>query len=183
MSGYSEDPSLTPRPPDAREIEMALATVKVPAVILIILGLLGTIGGVWGLVQLPEVPGRVDEFVAEIDADPNMPNDQKDLAKRVLAMIKEAAENKTATAAYVISIVGSLVVILGGVTLMRLSGKVLPIAGSILAMIPCTVGCCCLLGLPVGIWALVALNRPGVQAVIAYRRTAPPPNPDDQYMR
>ena len=183
MSGYPEDPSQSPRPPDPHEIELARASVNAPAVLLIVIGLLALIGAIWGLVQLPQVPAKVDELVAEIGADPNMPNDQKDMAKRVLSLVKEAAENNTASVAYIISIVGSLVVILGGVVLMRLSGKVLPIAGSVLAMIPCTVGCCCLLGLPVGIWALIALYRPHVQAVIAYKRAGPPPDPDAQYMR
>jgi hypothetical protein len=36
------------------------------------------------------------------------------------------------------------------------------IAGSILAMLPCF-SPCCVLGLPVGIWALVVLNKPEVK--------------------
>ena len=36
------------------------------------------------------------------------------------------------------------------------------IAGSILAMLPCF-SPCCLLGLPVGIWSLIVLNKPEVK--------------------
>ena len=37
------------------------------------------------------------------------------------------------------------------------------VAASILAMVPC-VSPCCLIGLPIGIWCLVVLNRPEVKA-------------------
>ena len=37
------------------------------------------------------------------------------------------------------------------------------VAASILAMVPC-VSPCCLVGLPIGIWCLVVLNRPEVKA-------------------
>jgi hypothetical protein len=35
---------------------------------------------------------------------------------------------------------------------------------SILAMIPCFTSCCCLVGLPIGIYALVVLNKPEVKS-------------------
>jgi len=35
-------------------------------------------------------------------------------------------------------------------------------AGAVVAMLPCQ--CCCLLGLPAGIWALVVLNKPEVNS-------------------
>ena len=38
--------------------------------------------------------------------------------------------------------------------------------GAILAVIPC-IGPCYLLGIPFGIWALIALNRPGVREVFS----------------
>jgi hypothetical protein len=39
----------------------------------------------------------------------------------------------------------------------------LAIAASILAMIPC-ISPCCIVGLPIGIWCLVVLNKPEVKA-------------------
>jgi hypothetical protein len=52
-------------------------------------------------------------------------------------------------------------VIAGAISMLRL--RVYPIAmtGSIAALFPCSL--CCLLGLPLGIWALVVLNRPEVK--------------------
>lgn len=56
----------------------------------------------------------------------------------------------------------SAVVLLGSITM--LMGKLhwLGVTASILAMIN-LVNCCCLLGLPFGIWALVVLLRPDVR--------------------
>ncbi len=45
----------------------------------------------------------------------------------------------------------------------QLKGYGLGLAASIIAIIPC-VSPCCLLGLPLGIWALVVLNKPEVKA-------------------
>ena len=47
-----------------------------------------------------------------------------------------------------------------------LRGRGLAMTGSVLSMIPCLSGCC-IVGLPVGIWALVVLNNPDVRAGFA----------------
>jgi ABC-type proline/glycine betaine transport system permease subunit len=46
----------------------------------------------------------------------------------------------------------------------QLKGRGLAIAGAILAMIPLFTCCCCVIGLPVGIWALVVLMNAEVKA-------------------
>jgi hypothetical protein len=48
----------------------------------------------------------------------------------------------------------------GGLQMMRLRSRGWAMAGAIVAMVPCNL--CCVLGLPFGIWALVALNKPEV---------------------
>jgi len=40
----------------------------------------------------------------------------------------------------------------------------LAVAASVIAMIPCFNSCCCLLGLPAGIWSLVMLMKPEIKA-------------------
>lgn len=60
----------------------------------------------------------------------------------------------------------SLIITLGGVKMRGASGRGLAMAGSVLSMIPCT-SSCCLIGLPIGIWALVVLNNPDVKAAFA----------------
>jgi hypothetical protein len=55
------------------------------------------------------------------------------------------------------------VVILKGASRMEsLQGHSFAIVAAVLAMLPCSL--CCLFGLPVGIWALVVLNRPDVKS-------------------
>src|SRR6516225_7042278 len=111
----SPDPSDTPRPLDPREIEMARNSVRMPAILLIIIGVLALIGSVYGLIQLPELPARIDATIAEIDADPNIPADQKATVKKVLTFVKDAAQNPAAQIGYIVGIVAALVVVVGGV--------------------------------------------------------------------
>jgi hypothetical protein len=54
------------------------------------------------------------------------------------------------------------VVLFGALKMMKLQGHSFAIITCILAMIPCS--CCCLLGLPFGIWGLVVLNKPEVKS-------------------
>jgi hypothetical protein len=168
---------------DGRTIERARAAVRVPATLLIITGALVMIGAVLSFVRLPAMAAEMDNAIAEVDADPNMPADQKDFLKKVFTSMKEYAENPATPYGIALSGVFGLLIIVGGVKLLNLSGPTFPVVGSILAMIPCTSSCCCLLGLPAGIWALVALNSPDVRAAIAANRSGAAVNPDDQYMR
>jgi hypothetical protein len=65
-----------------------------------------------------------------------------------------------------IAIVGAIVIILGGMRMKNLENYGLAMTASILSLIPCF-GPCCLLGIPIGIWALVALSDNTVR--IAFR--------------
>ncbi|HEY4258977.1 MAG TPA: hypothetical protein VGM98_02405 [Schlesneria sp.] len=55
----------------------------------------------------------------------------------------------------------NLLIIFGGIQMLRLKNRTLGIAASVLAMMNFGT-CCCLLGLPVGIWSLVILLREDV---------------------
>lgn len=51
-------------------------------------------------------------------------------------------------------------IVFGGVKLMKGESYGLCMAASIFAMLPfCGPGACCLLGLPVGIWAIISMNK------------------------
>jgi hypothetical protein len=63
----------------------------------------------------------------------------------------------------IIGIVAGAFVLFAALKLKNLESRGLAMAGAIVAMIPCISPCCCL-GLPVGIWALVVMNRPDVSA-------------------
>lgn len=53
----------------------------------------------------------------------------------------------------------------GGLQMLRRRHHAACLAAAIAACLPC--GACCCLGLPLGIWALVVLNRPDVRAAFA----------------
>jgi hypothetical protein len=53
-------------------------------------------------------------------------------------------------------------VLFGAIQLLRLRNHSVAVVASVVAMLPCQ--CCCLFGLPFGIWALVVLNKPEVKS-------------------
>ena len=53
-------------------------------------------------------------------------------------------------------------ILFGAFKMMKLQGHTLAIITCIVAMLPC--GCCCIFGLPFGIWGLVVLNKPDVKS-------------------
>jgi hypothetical protein len=53
-------------------------------------------------------------------------------------------------------------ILFGALRMLKLQGHTLAIIACIVAMLPC--GCCCIFGLPFGIWGLVVLNKPEVKS-------------------
>jgi hypothetical protein len=66
------------------------------------------------------------------------------------------------TAALALLFVAGLILI-AGMQMSRLRSRELCLVASVLAMIPCT-SPCCPVGIPMGLWALLVLNRPEVRA-------------------
>ena len=57
------------------------------------------------------------------------------------------------------------IIIFGAVKMKNLESRALALTASILAMIPClSPASCCVVGIGIGIWALVVLNKPEVKA-------------------
>lgn len=63
----------------------------------------------------------------------------------------------------VIGLIMAVVVFMGASKMKNAESYGFAMAAAIIAMIPC-LGPCCLLGLPLGIWALVVLMKPEVKA-------------------
>ncbi len=55
-------------------------------------------------------------------------------------------------------------IIFGGMQMKQLRNWPLCVAASVIGMIPCCTSCCCLVGLPVGIWSLMTLMDNDVKA-------------------
>jgi hypothetical protein len=84
-----------------------------------------------------------------------------------LHMPKEAMSNMFSGAVGIVGgIIGiavGLVILVGAMKMKKLENYGFAMAASIIAMIPCF-SPCCLLGLPIGIWALVVLSKPEVKS-------------------
>jgi hypothetical protein len=57
----------------------------------------------------------------------------------------------------------SFLILYGALKMKKLESHGWAVAASVIALVPC-VSPCCLIGLPIGIWALVVLNKPEVKA-------------------
>lgn len=68
-----------------------------------------------------------------------------------------------AVVGFIFAIIVTVLMIFGGIRMKNLQSWGLALTASILAMIPC-LSPCCLIGLPIGIWALVVLMKPEVKA-------------------
>lgn len=62
----------------------------------------------------------------------------------------------------VIALVAGVVVLLGALKMKKLENHTFAVIATVIAMVPC-ISPCCLVGLPIGIWALVVLNKPEVK--------------------
>jgi hypothetical protein len=77
----------------------------------------------------------------------------------------------TPIVASVLSIIVAPIVIYGGAQMLKLRSYALAKTAAVLTIIPCT-SVCCLVGIPIGIWAVMALNKPEVKQ--AFDQPPPP---------
>ena len=132
------------------EREAALQAVKGPAIALIIVASLGV--AYYGL------SGLFTLFTGGMMFHQELPPE-------VPPQVRALVENMRGPLAAVISLVVATMngfVLFGAIKMLRLQNFGLVMAAVIVAMLPCQ--CCCLLGLPLGIWALMVLNKPEVKS-------------------
>jgi hypothetical protein len=118
-----------------------LQQVNAPAIGLIVVAILGFVVQVAGLIF------RVFFSALAARQTENMP-----------AMFS----GSLATASGAISILMNLLILFGGIKMKKLENHGLAMAASILAMIPCNFPCC-IISLPIGIWAVIVLCKPEVK--------------------
>jgi hypothetical protein len=132
-----------PASPAARE---AVAT---PAILLMVTGGLGAVLGLVGLVR----GGSATPLPPQFQEDPNLQQ-----FGRVLEGMQSSSWFFN-----LLAIAISGFIIFGALKMKSLESYGLAFAAAILAAIPCISPCCCI-GLPVGIWAAMVLNKPEVKA-------------------
>jgi hypothetical protein len=133
--------------------EAALQAVKGPAIALIITASLGAAYYAFiGLFAL---------FVGGAMFHQELP---PDIPPQMRALIESIEKAQGPLAGMINLAIAALngFVIFGAVKMLRLQSYGLAMAAAIVAMLPCQ--CCCVLGLPFGIWALVVMNKPEVKS-------------------
>jgi hypothetical protein len=134
----------TPMP----EAGPARQQVSGPAIGLIatgVLGILGSLGGVlWNLLG-------IGLGASDFRGNPEL--------ERLVTFFAGTA----GTLLNLVSLVISGFILYGGLKLQKLQGFGLCTVAAVIAMLPCVSPCCCI-GLPIGIWALVVMNRPEVKS-------------------
>lgn len=160
-----DDPRDDDRRPPAREV--AAAKVKGPAIGLIAVGVLTLACLGYGLaVEYPKMDENFEAEIKKVDDNKDLPADQKKMQKDMLNQMKDPMK-ALVLPFFALVAVGALVIIFGGVKMMKLSGRGLAMTASILAMIPCFSSYACILGIPIGIWALSVLSNRDVKAAFA----------------
>lgn len=162
-AGNPYDPSAVP-PGGAGGPNDALAASKVsgPAVGLIVVGVINLLLMLYNVASSAMSLGADPaELQAQLEAqNPELQNIEGFDPQTVTQFMQ--AGGIVGLIFAVIGIVVAIVIIMGGLKMKNLQSRGLAMTASILAMIPCI--SCCIIGLPIGIWALVVLNDPNVRA-------------------
>lgn len=170
---YNDDPHPSDRDtggnrpwrPDRVTIKSKL---MLPGILLILLGVvplgLGVIGGInWALGGLEtQVEEQIRQFNEMVDANPNVPADERQQQKDLFAKVMRGYLQYMPVFLPV-GLLGNLLVVAGGISMIRVGSRGLAMTGAILAMLP-FMTCCCVAGLPIGIWSLILLNNADVKA-------------------
>ncbi len=130
---------------------VARGMVKGPAIAMLVNGALIALFSLYG--ALTHLLGKKQE----------MPPLPPEVPPWVPQMI-EAMQGPIGLAANIFSVLVGAFIVFGSLKMVKLQSRGLAIATAVVSMIPCLTGCCCIIGLPFGIWAMVVLNKPEVKA-------------------
>lgn len=133
--------------------ESALSAIKIPAIALIVIASLGIAYYLFNTIMI--LTG-VNSF------QPQMPADMPPEARQLMEAFSKGAHGPLAIFASLVIMALNGFVLFGSIKMLKLQNYGIAVAAAIIAMLPCQ--CCCLIGLPFGIWALVVLNKPEVKA-------------------
>jgi hypothetical protein len=129
--------------------EAALQAVKGPAIALIVTAVLYALSCVWGIVRALILHPDLSKF-QQFNLDPQV---QK---------LVQVLSGPVGAIGSLLGLGFAVFILFGAIRMMALRNHQMAFAASIVAMLPCS--CCCILGLPFGIWALVVLNKPDVKS-------------------
>lgn len=143
--------------PAGGERRAAMPAVKAPAVALIVTAILNILLGVWSLIKMLFFSPNLQEFNSELE-QLNNPQFQEFMQKMI-----HMTYGPFGIASSLLGLLLSVLILIGASKMHSLRSYEFSMTAAILAMIPCLTPCC-ILGLPFGIWAVIALTRPGVKS-------------------
>jgi hypothetical protein len=130
--------------------------VSVPAILLMVLGGLTVAAALLGVVQY--LMGSNTAQMEQLLNNPQIPQGMKSFL---------AASNKLGIFGSLLQIILGGVTFFGGLKMKNLESYGLAMAASIIVIIPLFGSCCCCIGIPIGIWSLIVLNKPEVKSSFA----------------
>ena len=160
MENVSGVPPAAPSsPPGASPSEQ----VSLPGIFLMVLGAFGDLVGAMGLLQSALSKGdSVQKTIAELNDTLSSLGLGNQVDQHLIEQLVRASE-KTSVMFGLFGMLLSAVVFVGGLQMRMLKMYPLALAACIIAMLPCYGWCCCIVGMPVGIWGLVLLLKPEIK--------------------
>jgi hypothetical protein len=142
----ADPPAAAPAPPPPTPVNPQEA-VSLPGIFLLITGIIGVLNGLASFAG-----GGMGRSLARFAKD-----------EKMAEMLAKSGGGFSGIISGVIVLAASGLVIFGAIKMRQLQSWGLAMAASIVALLPCLGPCCCV-GLPVGIWCLVILNKPEVKS-------------------
>ncbi len=139
------------------ERRVVLQRVKAPAVALMVTAILNILLGVLSLVKMTISPPNLQQLDSELQ-QLNNPQFEQFMHK-----LMSLTYGPLGIASTILGLALSVLILIGASKMRSLRSYEFSMTAAILAMIPCLTPCC-FLGLPFGIWAVVALRGPGVKS-------------------
>ena len=131
----------------------ALAVAKTPGLLLVVFGAIMAMFTLIGMASMAaQAPGTM----------PTLPPETPEWLRNLMQM-QANMPPWVSWAQVALGLVVDVLIIVGGVQLMRLGNRGLAMTAGILVMVPCFTSCCCLLGLPLGIWVVQLCSASNVR--------------------
>ncbi|HEX5399674.1 MAG TPA: hypothetical protein VFY06_11575 [Verrucomicrobiae bacterium] len=148
-------PPLTATGSDGRAV--ALQQVRSPAVGLMVTAILDLLLGVWSVIQTIFFPPNTQELNSQLE---QLHNPQ---AEQFIRTMLHLLQGPVAIGLNLFGVALSVLILMGALKMKSLQSYEFAMTAAIVAMLPCVTPCC-IIGLPIGIWALVVLRSPAVKS-------------------
>lgn len=135
--------------------EQAARSLKAPAILLIFFAVAGIVFSFSGLFLKPVITDAMIKLFEQFNLPPE--------ARAQMEAARDAGLTPVDIFQVALGIGTNIVMLIGALKMMKVQSWGLALAAAILVMLPCG-SCCCLLGIPLGIWVIVLLNKPEVKA-------------------